>query len=121
MTGDHYREYVAADGHRESDDSDDDGNDVWFSDPSQMLLSVGGEAPATSLYCQHQFCRKEEIPDALHIGSMSPQKVQNKLFWTHSFQQQQKALVLSGKQKRSTNVNFRMRVEICFCIWNNSA
>ena len=61
MTGDHYREYVAADGHRESDDSDDDGNDVWFSDPSQMLLSVGGEAPATSLYCQHQFCRKEEI------------------------------------------------------------
>ena len=62
LLGNHYHdEYVAADGNDESDDSDDDGNDVWFSDPSQMLLSVGGEAPATSLYCQHQFCRKEEI------------------------------------------------------------
>ena len=62
LLGNHYHdEYVAADGNGESDDSDDDGNDVWFSDPSQMLLSVGGKPPATSLYCQHQFCRKEEI------------------------------------------------------------
>ena len=62
LLGNHYCDgFVAADGNDESDDSDDDGNDVWFSDPSQMLLSVGGEAPATSLYCQHQFCRKEEV------------------------------------------------------------
>ena len=76
--------YVATHGNDESDDSDDDGNDIWFSDPSQMLLSVGGKPPATSLYCQHQFCRKEEIHHTRCLARRSnepsaPQKVQNKL------------------------------------------